>query len=70
MIEELNNQIKDRDDVIITTGVGQHQMFAAQFIEWKRPCTSIFLPARPPACPFVYLPSFSSGVFFYAIAER
>ena len=35
--EELNNQIADRDDVIITTGVGQHQMFAAQFIEWKRP---------------------------------
>jgi thiamine pyrophosphate-dependent acetolactate synthase large subunit-like protein len=38
VIAELNNQIKDRDDVIITTGVGQHQMFAAQFIEWKHPC--------------------------------
>ena len=37
VIQELNNQIADRDDVIITTGVGQHQMFAAQFIEWKRP---------------------------------
>ena len=37
VIQELNRQIDGRDDVIITTGVGQHQMFAAQFIEWHRP---------------------------------
>jgi acetolactate synthase-1/2/3 large subunit len=28
---------KIRNDVIITTGVGQHQMWAAQFYRWSRP---------------------------------
>jgi acetolactate synthase-1/2/3 large subunit len=37
VIQELDRQIAGRDDVIITTGVGQHQMFAAQFITWHRP---------------------------------
>ncbi|KAJ3077692.1 Acetolactate synthase, mitochondrial, partial [Quaeritorhiza haematococci] len=38
VIEELNRQtehIKDR--VIITTGVGQHQMWAAQYFRWRYP---------------------------------
>ncbi|POM59247.1 Acetolactate synthase, large subunit, biosynthetic type, partial [Phytophthora palmivora] len=34
VIEELYKQTKGRDDVLITTGVGQHQMWAAQFYRW------------------------------------
>ena len=34
-IEELYNQLKD-EDAIICTGVGQHQMFAAQFYKFKQ----------------------------------
>lgn len=37
VIEELYRQTKDRNDVIITTGVGQHQMWAAQFYRWSCP---------------------------------
>ncbi|DBA01342.1 TPA: hypothetical protein N0F65_001581 [Lagenidium giganteum] len=37
VIEELYTQTKHRDDVIISTGVGQHQMWAAQFYRWSRP---------------------------------
>eukprot|EP00164_Ancoracysta_twista_P003542 GFYU01004731.1.p1 GENE.GFYU01004731.1~~GFYU01004731.1.p1 ORF type:complete len:377 (-),score=158.55 GFYU01004731.1:358-1380(-) len=37
IIEELYKQTKDRDDIIITTGVGQHQMWAAQFYRWTQP---------------------------------
>lgn len=36
VIEELYRQTKDRD-VVMTTGVGQHQMFAAQFYQFERP---------------------------------
>ncbi len=35
IIEELNRQTKG--DAIITTGVGQHQMWAAQFYRWRTP---------------------------------
>jgi acetolactate synthase-1/2/3 large subunit len=35
ILEELNRQTKG--DAIFTTGVGQHQMWAAQFIRWKYP---------------------------------
>ncbi|HZZ44083.1 MAG TPA: biosynthetic-type acetolactate synthase large subunit [Tepidisphaeraceae bacterium] len=35
VIEEINRQSKG--DAIITTGVGQHQMWAAQFYRWSRP---------------------------------
>ena len=37
VIEELNNQIKNQKDYIFTTGVGNHQMWACQFIKWKYP---------------------------------
>lgn len=38
IVEELYNQVKHRiDDVIVTTGVGQHQMWAAQFYRWRVP---------------------------------
>jgi acetolactate synthase-1/2/3 large subunit len=37
VIEELYTQTKGRDDVIISTGVGQHQMWAAQFYRWSKP---------------------------------
>jgi acetolactate synthase-1/2/3 large subunit len=42
VIEELNNQTKDiKHNVIITTGVGQHQMWACQFYRWRYPRTWI-----------------------------
>jgi acetolactate synthase-1/2/3 large subunit len=35
VLEEINKQTKG--DAIFTTGVGQHQMWAAQFIRWRYP---------------------------------
>lgn len=36
VIEELDKQTRDKkEDVIITTGVGQHQMWAAQHFRWR-----------------------------------
>ncbi|KAI5120468.1 hypothetical protein M0805_006488 [Coniferiporia weirii] len=38
VIEELDRQTREKkDQVIITTGVGQHQMWAAQFYRWRTP---------------------------------
>lgn len=38
VIEELDRQTRDKkDQVIISTGVGQHQMWAAQFYRWRTP---------------------------------
>ena len=38
VIAELYEQTKDRlDELVVTTGVGQHQMWAAQFIRWRHP---------------------------------
>ncbi|KAG1471391.1 hypothetical protein G6F56_002143 [Rhizopus delemar] len=38
LIEELDRQTRDKKDkVIITTGVGQHQMWAAQLYRWTEP---------------------------------
>lgn len=34
---EMNKQIEILDDVIISTGVGNHMMMACQFIDWKYP---------------------------------
>ena len=36
-LEVLNRRIAGRDDVYITTEVGQHQMWAAQFLHFERP---------------------------------
>ncbi|KZT61567.1 acetolactate synthase [Calocera cornea HHB12733] len=42
VIEELDRQCADKKgDVIISTGVGQHQMWAAQFFRWRHPRTMI-----------------------------
>ncbi|KAF9007747.1 acetolactate synthase [Hymenopellis radicata] len=42
VIEELEKQtIHCKDDVIIATGVGQHQMWAAQFYRWSVPRSMI-----------------------------
>jgi acetolactate synthase-1/2/3 large subunit len=42
VIEELDRLTADRkEDVIITTGVGQHQMWAAQHFRWRYPRTMI-----------------------------
>jgi acetolactate synthase I/II/III large subunit len=38
VVEELDRQTAERkEDVIITTGVGQHQMWAAQHFRWRYP---------------------------------
>ncbi|KAF4586292.1 Acetolactate synthase, mitochondrial [Pleurotus pulmonarius] len=38
VLEELDRQTADiKDEVLITTGVGHHQMWAAQFYTWKEP---------------------------------
>jgi acetolactate synthase-1/2/3 large subunit len=38
VIEELDAQTRHKkDDVIISTGVGQHQMWAAQHFRWRTP---------------------------------
>jgi acetolactate synthase-1/2/3 large subunit len=38
VVEELHRQTKDRsEDVVVTTGVGCHQMWAAQFYRWRHP---------------------------------
>ncbi|KAI0797493.1 acetolactate synthase [Abortiporus biennis] len=42
VVEELDRQTADKkDDVIVTTGVGQHQMWAAQHYRWRHPRTMI-----------------------------
>lgn len=42
VIQELDKQTQGRkEDVIVTTGVGQHQMWAAQFYRWTHPRTMI-----------------------------
>ncbi|KAG2220672.1 hypothetical protein INT45_008215 [Circinella minor] len=42
LIDELNKQTMDKkEDVIVTTGVGQHQMWAAQHFRWRHPRTFI-----------------------------
>lgn len=42
VIEELDRQTAHKkDDVIVTTGVGQHQMWAAQYYRWRYPRTMI-----------------------------
>lgn len=37
VVEVLNDIIKDRKDIIITTDVGNHQMWTAQYIKWHIP---------------------------------
>jgi acetolactate synthase-1/2/3 large subunit len=42
VLEELNRQSMEiKKDIIITTGVGQHQMWAAQFYRWTTPRSMI-----------------------------
>ncbi|RKP08818.1 acetolactate synthase [Thamnocephalis sphaerospora] len=42
VIEELNRQLVNRkEDVVISTGVGQHQMWAAQYYRWRHPRTMV-----------------------------
>jgi acetolactate synthase I/II/III large subunit len=42
LIEELSNLTANRKDMtVITTGVGQHQMWAAQHFRWRHPRTMI-----------------------------
>ncbi|KAF5357734.1 hypothetical protein D9757_011953 [Collybiopsis confluens] len=42
VIEEFDRQVKDKkDNVIVATGVGQHQMWAAQFYRWTQPLSMV-----------------------------
>jgi acetolactate synthase-1/2/3 large subunit len=42
VLEELDRQVSPyKENVIMTTGVGQHQMWAAQFYRWRYPRTFI-----------------------------
>ncbi|KAJ7070067.1 thiamine diphosphate-binding protein [Mycena amicta] len=42
VVEELDTQVKARKaDVVVSTGVGQHQMWAAQFYRWTHPRTLV-----------------------------
>jgi acetolactate synthase I/II/III large subunit len=42
VIEELDKQTANhKEDVIVTTGVGQHQMWAAQHFRWRHPRTMV-----------------------------
>ncbi|KAJ1904407.1 Acetolactate synthase, mitochondrial, partial [Coemansia sp. IMI 209127] len=42
VIVELNRQLEnDKHNAIITTGVGQHQMWAAQYYRWRYPRTFV-----------------------------
>ncbi|KAI9312860.1 large subunit of biosynthetic type acetolactate synthase [Dichotomocladium elegans] len=42
LIDELNKQTMDnKENVIVTTGVGQHQMWTAQHFRWRHPRTFI-----------------------------
>ncbi|KAG5644041.1 Acetolactate synthase, mitochondrial [Asterophora parasitica] len=42
VIEELDRQTAHRkEDIIVATGVGQHQMWAAQHFRWKHPQTMV-----------------------------
>ncbi|ORX99928.1 acetolactate synthase [Basidiobolus meristosporus CBS 931.73] len=42
VLEELNRQLENvKEKTIITTGVGQHQMWAAQYLRWRHPRTFI-----------------------------
>src|SRR6266540_433340 len=42
IIEEMDRQTADyKEKVLLTTGVGQHQMWAAQFFRWRHPRTMI-----------------------------
>ncbi|KAH0583462.1 Acetolactate synthase, mitochondrial [Termitomyces sp. J132] len=42
VIEELDKQTAHRkEDIVVSTGVGQHQMWAAQFFRWRHPQTLV-----------------------------
>ncbi|KAG8833710.1 Acetolactate synthase, mitochondrial [Serendipita sp. 399] len=42
VIEELDKQTQHRkEDIVLTTGVGQHQMWAAQHFRWRHPRTMV-----------------------------
>lgn len=42
VVETLSNLTQDmKDRTIITTGVGQHQMFTAQYFRWRYPRTMV-----------------------------
>ncbi|KAL0946474.1 hypothetical protein HGRIS_012692 [Hohenbuehelia grisea] len=42
VVEALDTQLADqKENVVITTGVGQHQMWAAQFYRWRHPLSMV-----------------------------
>jgi len=75
VIEELDRQTAHRkEDVIVTTGVGQHQMWAAQHYRWRYPQTLVTsgglgvsalpkLHMRQRANKFFYLKKIDNGLW-------
>jgi len=39
VVQEIDFQTPDKENYVFTTGVGSHQMYACQFITWRKPRT-------------------------------
>lgn len=56
VIEELEAQTREiKDKVVVSTGVGQHQMWAAQFFRWRQPRSMITSGGLGVSTPFLVL---------------
>jgi acetolactate synthase-1/2/3 large subunit len=56
VIEELDKQLAHKkDEVIVATGVGQHQMWAAQYFRWRHPQTMVTSGGLGVSLPFDHI---------------
>jgi acetolactate synthase-1/2/3 large subunit len=64
VIEELDRQCASKkEDVIISTGVGQHQMWAAQHYRWRHPRSLVTSGGLGVRLSFHFLPLLDSPLF-------